>query len=228
MGSQTGNAEVVRVSMSCLADYVASGGRSAESRLRPFKFPKRGEGLVRVSYYQPALSTIRAYHLAGNAPAIIARALLEMRALEDHSRKPGERAKLKNNISALEAYRKIYGNRKFKVLKNRRLEYEIGGIVITARPDLWVEEHGTQVLLKIGLARHKRSHIDMVLALLRKAAASSKHRIRVRNIVYLNVASGQELTSSGGLTRFNRTFAAAAREIVEIWPRITNGAPGSE
>lgn len=217
----------IRVSMSCLAEFVTSYGRSPEPRLRPYKFNKRGEGFARSSYYQYALRTIRAYHSRENDPAVFETDLLEMRARADKTNENWERSKFERNISAVEAYRRIYGNRKFKILTNRRLEYRIGGIVVTAQPDLWVEEQGTQVLLKIGMARHKTSYVEMLLSLLRKAAVSSGHKIRARNIVYLNVSTGSEMICSGGLARFNSTFAAGAREIAGVWPRIRTDTPPS-
>jgi hypothetical protein len=105
------------------------------------------------------------------------------------------------------------------VLKNRRLEFPLTGIVVTAQPDLWVEEDGIQVLLKIGMAKHNTSYIDLVLSLLRKAAIGSGLRIRARNFVYLNVSTGREMICST-LTRFNTTFSGAAREIASAWPKI--------
>src|SRR5260221_1119422 len=214
------NAGSIRVSMSCLAEFVTSYGRSPESRLRPFKFNKRGEGLARSSYYQYALRTIRAYHSQQNDPDVLERDLMEMRTRADKSTENRERSRFERNISAVEAYRKTYGNRKFKVLPNRRLEYHIGGITVKAQPDLWVEELGTQVLLKIGIARHNTSYVDMLLCLLRKAAVNGGCKIRAKNIVYLNVSTQKEMICSGSLTRFNRTFASAAREIASLWPSI--------
>src|SRR5258707_7597205 len=111
----------IRVSISCLAEFVTSYGRSPESRLRPFKFNKRGEGLARSSYYQYALRTIRAYHSQQNDPDVLERDLMEMRTRADKSTENRERSRVESNISADEAYRKTYGNRKFKVLPNRRL-----------------------------------------------------------------------------------------------------------
>lgn len=227
MPHQTKRDANIRVSMSCLAEFVSSHGRSAESRLRPYKFNKRGEGFARSSYYQYALRTIRAYHSAENDTAILERDLLEMRTRADKAAESWERIKFERNVSAVEAYRKIYGNRKFKVLSNRRLEYRIGGVVVTAQPDLWVEEQQTQVLLKIGMAKHNVSYVDMLLSLLRKAAVSGGHKIRAKNIVYLNVSNGREMICSGALTRFNRTFAAAAKEIAAVWPSIIVPRPSS-
>jgi hypothetical protein len=219
----------IRVSVSCLADFITSYGRSAESRLRPFKFNKRGEGFARAVYYQHAIATIRSYHSNENDPAIFERALLELRTRGDKATEDRERTKFEHNARAIEAYRKLYAQRKFRILSNRRLEYRIGGIVITAQADLWAEESGTQVLLKIGVAKHNRSYVDLLLALLRKAAVGSGHKIRAKNIVYLNVSTGKEMICSGPLTRFNRTFAAATKEIAEVWPTITpptTGTPG--
>src|SRR6266581_405180 len=115
----------IRVSMSCLAEFVTAHGRSAESRLRPYKFNKRGEGFARSSYYQYALRTIRAYHSGGNDPAFFERDLLEMRTRADKAVESWERIKYERNVSAVVAYRKIYGDRTFKILPNRRLQYQI-------------------------------------------------------------------------------------------------------
>src|ERR1700737_4832305 len=113
----------IRISVSCLAEFATTYGRSAESRLRPYKFNRRGEGFARSSYYQHALRTIRTYHSDGNDPAVFERDLLEMRTRVDKATESWERTKFERNISALEAYRRIYGNRKFKIVPNRRLEY---------------------------------------------------------------------------------------------------------
>jgi len=220
--SRTSRDEIIRVSVTCLADFITKPGRSAEKRLRPFKFSKRGEGFARSSYYQAALKSIRAYHSQGNDITIFDQSTQELRALALSENDPRKRTKIEHNIETIAAYRKLYSKRRFKVLKNRRLEFPIAGIVVTAQPDLWVEEDGIQVLLKIGMARHSISYIDLVLSLLRKAAIRSGLKIRARNFVYLNVSTGREMICSGGLTRFNSTFSAAAREIAGSWPKIVS------
>ena len=55
-----------------------------------------------------------------------------------------------------------------------RISYRVGQIVVTAQPDLWVEENGTEVLLKIGIAKKKPSYVDILLTVIRKAAVSLK------------------------------------------------------
>jgi hypothetical protein len=59
-----------------------------------------------------------------------------------------------------------------------------------------------------------------LLTVIRKAAVGSGHRVRARNVVYLDVASGRELICRGNLTHLNRTFQAQAREIAAVWPKM--------
>lgn len=218
----------IRISVSCLAEFTTTYGRSAESVLRPYKFNKRGEGFARSSYYQHALTAIRMYHCYSNDPNILETALSELRARADKTVSSRERSKLQHNMSAIEAYRQLYKNRNFNVLPNRRIAYHIGQIEVTAQPDLWVEENGTQVLLKIGVSKKTPSYVDIILTVMRKAAVSNHYAVRAKNVVYLDVSSGRELICKAGLTRFNRTFEAKAREIAKVWPNMkaTPNYPG--
>jgi hypothetical protein len=210
----------IRVSVSCLAEFATTYGRSAESVLRPYKFNKRGEGFARSSYYQHAIKAIRIYHSRDNDSKGLEATLFELRARADKAANSRERSKLRHNISAIEAYRRIYKNRHFRILPNHRIAYRVGQVDVTAQPDLWVEENGTQVLLKIGVSKKKPSYVDIILTVMRKAAVADHHHVRARNVVYLDVSTGRELTCCAGLTRFNRTFAAKAREIARVWPNM--------
>jgi hypothetical protein len=221
MGSTgtSGNVEI-RVSVSCLAELASSGGRSVTSALRPYKLNKGGEGFIRSIYYKPTITAIRAYHLAGNSPQTFDKAVRELEALAASTTKKTVRAKCTNNVRAIEAYRRIYGNRNFTIRANHRLRYLVGGIVVTAQPDVWAQEEGSEVLLKIGIAKKKRMYVDILLTVMRKAAISSGRRIRAKNFVYLDVSTGNELICLGGLKRFNRMLTEKAREILAAWPSI--------
>lgn len=208
----------IRVPVSCLAEFVSSETRSVHSLLRPYKFNKRGEGFARSSYYQHAITAIRDHHYAQRDPKVLQAALLELRTRADETAKSWERVKLEKNINAIQAYLRIYKNRHFAVLPNHRISYGIGQIVVTAQPDLWVEENGVQVLLKIGMAKKKPLYVDILLTLIRKAAIASGYRVRAKNVVYLDISTGRELICTTSLTRFNRTFEAKAREIAKVWP----------
>lgn len=210
-----------RVSVSCLADFVNSAGRSAESLLRPYKFNKRGEGFARSSYYQQAITAIRNHHTNEKDPKVFQTALLELHKKADTTPEEWERVKAEKNVKAIEAYKRVYKDRNFRVLPNHRLAYRIGQVVVTAQPDLWVEENGAQVLLKIGIAKKKASYVDILLTIIRKAAISGGYRVRAKNVVYLNVTTGKEMICQSSLRQFNRTFSAIAREIAKAWPSVT-------
>src|SRR5258708_23124558 len=210
-----------KISVSCLADFVNSPDRSAESLLRPYKYNKRGEGFARSSYYQQAITAIRNHHTSDRDPKVFQVALLELRKKADTNPKAWERVKAEKNVTAIEAYQRVYKDRDFRVLPNHRLAYRIGQVVVTAQPDLWVEENGAQVLLKIGIAKKKASYVDILLTVIRKAAISDGYRVRAKNVVFLNVTTGKEMICQGSLRQFNRTFNAIARDIAKAWPNVT-------
>lgn len=214
------NVTPIRLPISCLAEFVAGAGRSPESLLRPFKFRARGEGFARSSYYQDLLSAVRDYHSNDNDLKLFQSARAELHRKREYSTKGWEQIKLEKNILAIGAYERVYGNRRFKILPNHRIDYRLGPLVLTAQPDLWVTEEGTQVLLKIGIAKKKPIYRDILLTAIRKAAVSKGYKVRAKNVVYLNISTATEHICRAGLTDFNHTFISAARAIAKIWPSL--------
>jgi hypothetical protein len=221
MPTRQNTKDALKVPVSCLADFVNSPGRSAESLLRPYKFNKRGEGFARSGYYKHALTAIRNHHTSHGDPKVFQTALVELHKKAQTTQNRLERTKSEKNAQAIEAYQRVYKDRNFAVLPNHCLAYRIGPVVVTAQPDLWVEENGTQVLLKIGIAKKKSSYADILLTVIRKAAISSGYRVRAKNVVYLNVTTGKEMICQSSLRHFNRTFGAIARDIAATWPNVT-------
>jgi len=221
----------IRVSVSCLAELIKSPDRSADSiarLLRPFKFNKRGEGFARSAYYKPTLTAIRSYHSHGNDGKVFDDAIAELRNKIPKAKNELEEVKFEKNIDAINAYRSIYGKRRFRVLPNHRIGYTVEKVLFTAQPDLWVmdEDAGIQVLLKIGMAKKQLSYVDILLTVIRKAAVASGYTdVRARNVVYLNVTTGKEVICVGGLARFNRTFVFIARTIAVAWKNVTPPEP---
>lgn len=213
----------IKLSATGFAEFVGASPDSKLRKLRPFKYPHKGEGAGRSGYYKRTIDTVREYHRAGNDLTIIRRAIESLLALEDNiSLSRQARTKARRNANALLAYEDLYGNRRFTVLPNHRLALTVKGITITAAPHLWVEENGFQVLIKIGVAKYKTpDYIDLLLHLIRKAAVASRHRVRARNVVYLNITTGEEVVSNRPLSYFNRTLGRAAAEISEKWDLVT-------
>jgi hypothetical protein len=217
----------IRISASGFAEFVTSSSRSRANKLRPFKFRNRGEGAGRSSYYQWALKAIRAYHRANQDEEVFERALEEIQDVLGGTVKRLESTKLKQNQMAIAAYRSLYGERKFVIQKNHRLAYKIGQVTVTAQPDLWVEENGTQVLLKIGMARKGTEFINVLLFIIHAAAVASGYGIGARNVVYLDIDSGIERTCDDRGGNYRSLFRAGAREIATVWPTILGPTTGA-
>jgi hypothetical protein len=220
-------ASPISISASCVATFLNASPETRLKKLVPFKHKNVGEGAGRSGHYKPMINAAAEYHRVGNNHGVFQRVIAAMTLIqEDQSLSRIQRTKGTSNIDAILAYERIYGRRTFEFLPNRRLSFEVGGVTVTAQPDMWVvDENGNQTLFKIGAATSKRrDYIDFMLHLIRKAAAASRQRIGTRirgsNIVWLNVATGEEIISHLPLTHFNRTIANACREIAALWPLV--------
>ena len=212
--------EPIRLAATGFAEYVTANPTTRDNKLRAFKYKHKGEGAGRSGYYGFALRTIVRYHCAGRDEAVLEAARQELLAALPNAKDRLARTKIQRNISALEAYGRLYGRRRFKVLTNHRIAHRQGDVTVTAQPDLWVSEDDVEVLIKVGVTRKKSVETDMLLHLIRKAAVQHGYRVRARNVVYLDIATGQERICAARINRFNRTFEAAARRIVNVWPSI--------
>lgn len=215
------------ISASCVATFLNASPESRLRKLAPFKHKNVGEGAGRSSHYRPTISGVQEFHRSDNDFAVFQRVIDQMELIEeDQSLVRIQRSKGRSNIDALLAYHRIYGQRRFQFRPKRRLWFTVGDVIVTTPPDMWVvDETGKQVLFKIGAAKSKpRDYIDFILHLIRKGAAAQRRRIgsriSARNIVWLNVATGEEIISHLPLTHFNRTIENACREISQLWPLV--------
>lgn len=216
----------IRVPASCLADVVTAGPRaSLIALLRPYKDRKKGKGFMRSVYYKPALTAIRNHHAQDRDPRVFREAILDLEKKVATTEKRSLQTQFRRNVQAIQAYERLYKNRNFVIQTNHRLSYKVGPITLTAEPDLWVTENGTPILLKIGLASKKRGFIEVMLTVIRKAAVSSRYKVRAKNIVYLNIRTGEEMICRGSLNRFNLGFLSAARQIARVWSRVMPQEP---
>jgi hypothetical protein len=207
--------------VSCLAEFVTKGRRSPESVLRPYKFRTRGEGRARIVFYPPVVAVIRKYFKLHRDLGVFESAAAKWQSRADATDKKALRSRLHSDIAALNLFRLRYKDRNLQVLPIHRISCQIGQIVFTAPPDLWVKENGQEHLIKIGFGKKKRSYIDTLLVVMRRAALIHHHRIRPSNAVYLDVLTGEELVSRFAYRELVLTLTAAAHEIAETWPRVT-------
>lgn len=219
--------ESISVSASCVATFLNASPKTRLRKLIPFKYKNVGEGAGRSGHYRPMINAVTEFHRDKNNRQVFQRVIEQMQRIRDDSSLfPIQRVKGQSNIDAIKAYERIYGQRHFTLHTNHRLSFKVGSVTVSAQPDMWVvDENGIQMLFKIGAAKSKpRDYIDFMLHLMRKAAAANRKkldgRIRSTNIVWLNVATGEEIISHLPLTYFNNTIANACREIAALWPSV--------
>jgi hypothetical protein len=215
---------IPQLPVSCLAAFVAKGGRSPEAILRPYKLRETVEGRARIICHPPAVTVIRRFYKSGMDFGVVDSAIAEWRKRADGTNNRSVRARLLSNIDYISRSRVHLAGRDFQVLPNQRITCQIGQIVFTASPDLWVRENGVERLIKIGFGRKDRSYIDALLIVVRTAAVNHGRSIGARNVVYLHSPTGQEFASRFSYEEMVLTLTAAAREIVETWPKVKERA----
>lgn len=133
---------MILISMRGFAEVSAAAPDRKLRVLRKYKQPKSGESTGRSNYYVAAISTIKRYHRSGGDQTIISSKVEELRNLAATERDGRRRAKLKSNARALESYLTHFGHRSLKLLPGKRLYFHHQDLVISAQPDLTVEEMG--------------------------------------------------------------------------------------
>jgi hypothetical protein len=210
-------AVVKQVSATCIAELLSSLGSSWKRRLPPYKDSDNGQGRGRGGYYRPSLRTIQEFCQQSWRVQVFEERKRTLEAQLSRTTDSLKKIEIEQNIDAIDAYRKIYGNRRFLLLTNHRLWVEIAGLRITSQPDLWVEENGIEVLIKIGAAPKKADYIDILLALIHKAANARGHEVPTSNVVYLDITNRTERVCVSDPERFNMSFDFAARSVLHLW-----------
>jgi hypothetical protein len=212
------------LSVSCLAEYVTRGSRSPESVLRPYKFKDLGEGRARIVFHPPVLTVIRRFYKSNKDVQVIDAAIAAWESKADKTEKRSVRSKLRSNIKGLRLFLTRYGSKELEILPSRKISCLIEQLVFTASPDLWVKANGRELLIKVGFGKKGRSHIDIVLAVMRRAALMSGYRVRQHEALYLNLRTGEEMFPRFAYKQIAVTLSSAARQIARIWPTVTASA----
>jgi hypothetical protein len=209
------------LSVSCLAEYITRGNRSPESILRPYKFKDLGEGRARIVFHPPVLTVIRRFYKSNRDAKVISAAIADWESKADKTDKKSVRSKLHSNIKGLRLFLSRYENREFESLPGRKISCLIEQLVFNASPDLWVRANGRELLIKVGFGKKGRSYVDVVLAVMRRAALMHGYRVRQREALYLNLRTGEEMFPRFSYKQIAVTLSTAARQIERIWPRVT-------
>jgi hypothetical protein len=209
------------IPVTCLAEFITRGRRSAESVLRPFKFSDIDEGRARVIFRPPVLTVIRRYYKSGRHQAVIDEAINAWQEKAEATEKKAVRSRLRSNVSGLKLFLRRYGDKEFEVLPVRKISCRIEQLTFTAPPDLWVRMNGREKLIKLCFGKRKRAYAEVILLVMRRAALQHGYRVHRRDAMYVNVLTGQEIVANFAFRQAILTLSGAARDITRMWLNVS-------
>jgi hypothetical protein len=209
-----------RISVKEFARYNFASPRVRNSILRRQKF-KKGEGIFRMKYYQPAIAAIRDYIMKGSDAKVIQDAV-SMLAAELPLKNGLQRYKTEYNIQAIRQYFALYGKRKFEILPTPKLNFVKGLVTIGTQPDLCVREDGTMLLIKFDFCKtpEDKRFIPLMLQLIRDAARVKGLKIKARNIIVFDIVERTEHPCPSSRAGLKHLVTKLCREIEGKWDSI--------
>ena len=212
----------MKLSAKSFADFATASPTRKRTILKNAKYPKKKENQVIILYYNEALRVIRLYHKKGNDHAVVKYALRRLRQERDASEKPQKKARLRQNIRAIESYFNLFGQRKFEVQPGRRLKLTVGKVTISATPDLVVKESGTLHLIKLGVVK-QQLHPDLVPTMLQvilDAAIKADISIESANVMYLDLTNENVIRAAKDGKSVGRAIQNACDDVAVMWRNI--------
>jgi hypothetical protein len=213
----------IPISVTGLAKFMRANALRQRSLLRDYKFPFTADGRRKpqIVRYSEARTAIKKYHSAGNDITVL------IQAVEDLVKKGAEnpekdQARIEDNIRAVKTYMKYFSENKFTVLETPRPKYVHGEVVVSALPDLYVDEGGTRKLIKLDFNRTRplAGEVDIILKVMHEAAMHDELEVKPANVIYLDVTRQEHYNGAKLNKRLKREIDAACETIEDIWPRL--------
>lgn len=211
---------MIKISMRGAAEVAAAAPSRKVATLKKYKQTDSGETKGRSNYYISALSFVTSYHKQGNHPSALTAYLAAMqKKLAEKPNDPRWRAKVLNNMRAAEQYIQHFGQRKFTVCEGKKLAYTHNGVVVSARPDLVIEENGERLLIKLNLGRieHSSQMAAIQLHFMFTAANAAGLEIGPQQVVYIQPVEGFEHRGPASGFPPDKRLASICSEIEGLW-----------
>jgi hypothetical protein len=186
---------MIKVSMRGAAEVALAAPSRKSTALRKYKQTDSGEARGRSNYYIWALTFIRQFHREGNPAGLLASFLGDLQnRIAEKPKDTRWKAKILNNMRAAEQYSLHFGPRKFTIRPGKKLAYAHGNVLVSARPDLVVEENGKILLIKLNLSKKPHSDLmaDIQLHLMHAAATAVGLDLTSKQVAYIQPVRGSE------------------------------------
>jgi hypothetical protein len=107
-------------------------------------------------------------------------------------------------------------------LETPKPKYAHGEVLVSAYPDLYVDEEGTKKLIKLDFSekRPDEQAVEIVLKVMHEAAYAAKLPLLAANVIYLDITRKTQYTGKKLNKQLKKNIDAASETIAHIWPRI--------
>jgi hypothetical protein len=181
---------VIPISMRGFAEVSSAAPNRKLATLKRYRSPKSGESVGRSNYYVNALSLIKRHHKGDSA--YVTSSIQKLFAEATAESVPRTRTKLLSNYRAITDYLNHFGTRDITIKPGKRLYYIFDDLVISAQPDLVVEENHSLVLIKLNLSKSdlEGGVCAMQLHVLYEAARAKGLPVAPMSVECLQTSSG--------------------------------------
>jgi hypothetical protein len=213
----------IKISVNGLAKFMKASSAAQRTLLRNQKFQFTADGKKRpqIVRYSEARTAIRKYHESGNEISVLLDAIeaLIKKEIEHPEKDP---SRIRDNVRAVKTYMTYFSKNKFSVLENPKPKYLHGEVVVSATPDLFVDEDGRKKLIKLdfNMLKPDEEVIQIILKVMHEASCLSNLGVQPKEIVYLDVSRQTQYTGAKLNKRLKHEIDAACETIADIWPGI--------
>jgi hypothetical protein len=212
----------MKISAKVLADFMTSGPAKQRTLIRDSKFPKLKDGKAKpqIVRYSETRAAIRDYHEAGNDISVLLNAVERLTAKK--AEPTNDSSRIDDNIRAIKAYIAHFSKNAFTVLTTPKPVYQSGEMIVSATPDLYVDENGTRKLIKLDFNQQPPNQrvVDIILKVTAEAASAGELGVKPKDIVYIDVSRKTQVTGAKLNKRLKRDIDATLATIQDMWPNI--------
>jgi len=211
---------MIKISLKGLAKFMTGNAAQQRKILRDFKYPDP-EGSAQAVYYREARDFILAYHKHDHDLQWL---LERSKNLTNMAMQAGgqTRVRCQHNARALQLYARNFGEKKFKVLPDKKLFLKYGNIYVSVVPDLHVLESGKEKIIKFEFSKDSPDEkvARVITQAMFEAQSEAGMGLKGSSVLYVDVNAGTIYKGARAGSRMRTEIEAACANIAAIWDGI--------
>ena len=217
---------MIKISLTGLAQYIASSPAAQRKILQDFKYPAGDEAFAKRIYYREASDCLKSYVRNRESKEWLRQHALLLTAPRDGQTTKSAR-RLQQNADAVLMLDRYFGGKVFELLPRPRFQLSFSNVSISVAPDLLVREHSTLKFIKVQFGAKKalpEASIRVITQCMLEAAHINGHSVLPASVVYVDLARDTVHLARPG-KKVLKDIQAACETISQIWDNIPKPAP---